>query len=251
MKQLLDCAMDIGELMLISGAEVHRVEDSIVRICYALGAVRTDVFIIPSSMICTVHSSDGDVKTQTRRVLSLRTDYHKLDKLNRLSRRICTQPMTIEEIRAELETIRKGKTYPLLVECLGYAAIAGGFAVFFGGDVRQLLVAVLISLILRFVIMFSEKTLKNIIFTKFVSAFSLTALAFLFLRLGFIGRTDEVIIGNIMLLIPGVGFTNALRDLFTGDSMAGIWRCMEAVLSALAIAGGYFLFVLITGGAAI
>ena len=243
--------MDVGELMLISGAEVHRVEDSIVRICRALGAVRTDVFIIPSSMICTVHSSDGDVKTQTRRVLSLRTDYDKLDKLNRLSRKICSQAMTIEEIRDELESIRKEKAYPLLVECLGYAAIAGGFALFFGGDIKQFLVSLLIAVALRFIVLFSEHMLKNIIFTKFVSAFSLTALAFAFVRLGFIGRTDEVIIGNIMLLIPGVGFTNALRDLFTGDSMAGIWRCMEAVLSALAIAAGYFLFVLITGGNAI
>ena len=251
MKQLLDCAMDIGEMMLISGAEVHRVEDSIVRICHALGAVRTDVFIIPSSMICTVHSSDGDVKTQTRRVLSLRPDYHKLERLNQMSRRICSEGMTYEEIRAELESIRRSKNYSFGVVTLGYSAIAGGFAVFFGGDLRQFLVAILISLILRFVILFSEKTLKNIIFTKFVSAFTLTALAFLFLRLGAIGRTDEVIIGNIMLLIPGVGFTNALRDLFTGDSMTGIWRCMEALLSALAIAAGYFLFVLITGGAAI
>ena len=251
MKLLLDCAMEIGEMMLISGAEVHRVEDSMLRICHALGAVRADVFIIPSSMICTVHSSDGDVKTQTRRVLSLRPDYHKLERLNQLSRRICSEGMTYEEIRAELESIRRSKNYSFGVVTLGYAAVAGGFAVFFGGDMRQFLVAVLISLILRFVILFSEKTLKNIIFTKIVTAFTLTALAFLFVRLGFIGRTDEVIIGNIMLLIPGVGFTNALRDLFTGDSIAGIWRCMEALLSALAIAAGYFLFVLITGGVAI
>lgn len=251
MKQLLDCAMDIGELMLISGAEVHRVEDSMVRICHALGAVRTDVFIIPSSMVCTVHSKDGDVKTQTRRVLSFRTDYHRLDQLNRLSRKICSQAMTLEEIRTELETIRQAKTYPLWAECLGYAAAAGGFALFFGGDIKQFLISILIGVILRFTILFCERTLKNIIFTKFVSAFTLTALAFAFVRLGFIGRTDEVIIGNIMLLIPGVGFTNALRDLFTGDSITGIWRCMEAVLSALAIAAGYFLFVLISGGTAV
>ena len=46
MKKKVKCAMDIGEQMLISGAEVHRVEDSIQRICYALGAVRADIFII-------------------------------------------------------------------------------------------------------------------------------------------------------------------------------------------------------------
>ena len=51
-----------------------------------------------------------------------------------------------------------------------------------------------------------------------------------------------------MLLIPGLGFTNALRDLFVGDSIAGILRSIEALLSAVGIAAGYFLFVLIAGG---
>ena len=61
-------------------------------------------------------------------------------------------------------------------------------------------------------------------------------------------RTDEMIIGNIMLLIPGVGFTNAMRDLFTGDSIAGSLRFLEAALSAVVIAAGYFLFVFLAGG---
>ena len=33
MEELLTCIMDIGEQMLICGAEVHRVEDSIQRMC--------------------------------------------------------------------------------------------------------------------------------------------------------------------------------------------------------------------------
>ena len=37
MKRLLDCVMDIGEQMLVSGAEVHRAEDSIKRIVRADG----------------------------------------------------------------------------------------------------------------------------------------------------------------------------------------------------------------------
>ena len=60
---------------------------------------------------------------------------------------------------------------------------------------------------------------------------------------------DMVIIGNIMLLIPGIGFTSALRDLFVGDSIAGLLRIVEAVLMALAIGAGYFLFIWMMGGA--
>ncbi len=48
-EQYLYCAMSIGEQLLISGAEVGRVEDTICRICKAYGAERVDVFSITSS----------------------------------------------------------------------------------------------------------------------------------------------------------------------------------------------------------
>ena len=57
-----------------------------------------------------------------------------------------------------------------------------------------------------------------------------------------------MLIGNIMTLIPGIGLTNALRDLFIGDSIAGLLRTIEAVLLALGIAAGYFLVTIFVGG---
>ena len=50
-----------------------------------------------------------------------------------------------------------------------------------------------------------------------------------------------------MTLIPGVNFTNSLRDLFTGDSMTGVLRFIESLLTALAIALGYVVFIYISG----
>ena len=74
-----------------------------------------------------------------------------------------------------------------------------------------------------------------------------TLIAFLAVKLSLVPNVDKIIIGNIMSLIPGIGLTNALRDLFTGDSIAGILRVVEAVLTALAIAAGYFI-VSVLGG---
>jgi len=56
-------------------------------------------------------------------------------------------------------------------------------------------------------------------------------------------------IGDIMLLIPGIALTNALRDLFVGDTISGILRLLEAVLQAGIIACGFALAIL-TGGMA-
>ena len=251
MKELINSAMSIGEQMLISGAEVHRVEDSVRRICRARGAVRTDVFIITSSMVLTVHDAAGVAYTETRRINSSGTDYEALDKLNALSRKICSEPMTDAEIRRELDKIKNRKKYPIWMELIAYAFIGSAFTLFFGGTPIQALVALFIGAILKGVVFASEKFVQNTVFSKFISSFILVSLSFLAVRCKIVPRPDEIIIGNIMLLIPGIGFTNALRDLFMGDSIAGSLRLLEAVLSAAAIAAGYFLIVFMTGGVTI
>ena len=248
MRGLLDCAMDIGEQMLLSGAEVHRAEDSIKRMCTALGAERTDIFIIPSSMVATVHTASGETFTQTRRINSSGTDLDRLDRLNSLSRRICSTQMTEEEIREEYQKIVAKKSYPFWVECLAYVTVAGSFTLFFGGGIADAIVSMFVGLLLRFVVLATDRTLPNKIFARFACSFLASALATVAVALSLIDGIDKVIIGNIMLLIPGIGFTTALRDLFTGDSIAGLLRSIEACLIAIALAAGYLLCTLTVGG---
>lgn len=233
--------------MLICGAEVHRVEESITRMCTAIGFVRTDVFIITSSMITSVHTSEGKSYTQTRRIINHTTDFECLHRLNDLSRRICENKVTTEDIPKELNLAVNCKKYPFWLECIFYSVIAGAFTLFFGGGVIEACVSLFIGAIVRFAILFSDITVSNKIFSKFLSSAIATSIAFAVLRLGWVPTVDNIMIGNIMTLIPGVGLTNALRDLFTGDSIAGLLRSIEAVLIALAIVAGYFLVVVLGG----
>ena len=247
MKDKLNSAMNIGEEMLISGAEIHRVEDSMNRILTALGASRVDTFIITSSMVVTVHMPDGAVYTETRRIMGSGTDFERIHKLNSLSRRICSGEITADKINDELAEIGRTKVYPLWLEFICYAIIAGAFTLFFGGDLMQSLASLVIGALVRLVLWISDSTVKNKIFAKFITSFAATALAYLSVKLSITSGVDEIIIGNIMTLIPGIGLTTALRDIFTGDSITGILRSLEAVISALAIAAGYFVFVAIGG----
>ena len=107
MEKMLSIVMDIAEQLLVSGAEVHRAEESVVRMCKALEFARTDVFIITSSMLVTVYSQDGTPYTQSRRITTIGTDYEKLHRLNDLSRRICATKMSVEEIEKERQWIQK------------------------------------------------------------------------------------------------------------------------------------------------
>ena len=49
---------------------------------------------------------------------------------------------------------------------------------------------------------------------------------------------DALIIGSLMLLVPGLAITNAIRDSLSGDLISGMTRGVEAVLIAIAVALG-------------
>ena len=247
MKEWLNTVTNIGEQMLLSGAEVHRVEDSVLRMCRAIGAARADVFIITSSMIVTVYSEDEQAFTQTRRITSSSTDMERLHRLNDLSRRICSGNIGLDAAKAEYKRIVSAKGYPLWLESLAYGMIAGAFALFFGGGAADGVFGFLIGALLRAVTLLTEKAELGRIFDRFSCSFLVSLLSYILLFMGMIPTVDYVIIGNIMLLIPGIGLTNALRDLFVGDSITGLFRLIEALLMALAIAAGHFLVTLGVG----
>lgn len=248
MKEYLSCFMDISEMMLLAGAEVRRVEDGFRRMCCAVGARRTDIFIITSSIVATVCTEDGTYITQTRRITGGGTDLERLHRLNALSRRICSEKLSPGEIQAEIARIRETPVYPFAVECLAYAVIASSFTLFFGGTWVEAAVSLVVGALLRFIILLVERTSMSRIFAKFLSALAACLLADCAMRFHWIPNIDTVMIGTIMTLTPGIGLTNALRDLFVGDSIAGSLRFIDAVLTALAIAAGYFLYACTLGG---
>lgn len=104
----LHAFLDIGEALLCSGAEIFRVEDTINRMGYACGAAQMNVFVITSSIVITMELPDSNARTQTRRIRSAGgNDFAKLEKLNDLSRRFCANPMTVDELRNEIDIINK------------------------------------------------------------------------------------------------------------------------------------------------
>ena len=109
----ISLALDIGMQMLVCGAQISRVEDSIGRICKALGAVETHVFSVTSGIIVTAFDDKGNSATQLRRIHSGSLDLTRLERLNQLSRDICTHRVTDTEIPARLEQIKQETKHPL------------------------------------------------------------------------------------------------------------------------------------------
>lgn len=245
-EQYLYCAMSIGEQLLISGAEVGRVEDTIRRICIAYGAERVDVFSITSSIVTTMYGGEFETYTQTRRVGAMANDLYKLDELNRLSRRICAERPEPVEIKSELDKICGGPRYSFGVQLLIYALVSGSFSVFFGGDWKDMAASAVIGVLLKFLEAFIKRSSVNPMITALLCSSAGGLLANLAVLSGLGNHADLISIGNIMLFIPGLAFTNSLRDMFSGDTITGLIRFMESVLLAVVIALGFtfanFLF---------
>lgn len=237
--EYLYLALNIGEQMLINGAEVARVEDSIQRICKAYGAERTDVFSITSNIIATMYGEEFGSLTQTRRILRRKTDMHRLDLLNQLSRDICSSVPPLEEAEARLTEIKKSERYSLKSQLLIYFTVSASFTVFFGGCWQDALVSGVLGVIL----LFFERLLDRFDVNPFLSAFLFSLLggfgAIFAVKYGLAFSMEKISIGNIMLRIPGVALTNSIRDFFSGDTMSGLQGFFEAALLSMTIAFGF------------
>ena len=247
--EILYLALDLGEKLLTSGAEIHRVEESLSRICEAYGARRTDAYATTACIIVSSEDENGEILTQTRRIKGISNDIERLDALNNLSRFIAKEAPAPDVIRAKLDDVDKIKTYHPSIIILSYAIIAGSFTMFFGArSLAEILIASVIAAIIGVVNYFGEKKTHQKLLLKLVCSFISCSLALLSARYSLVVSVDKIIIGIVMTLIPGVGLTNAIRDLFVGDVNTGILRLIDAILLGSAIAAGYVLSALMIGG---
>ncbi len=241
-KRYLYDAMTIGEKLLISGAEVSRVEDTISRICRAYGAERVDVFSITSSIVVTIHGAAFGTVTQTRRVLGMQYDMHRLEMLNQLSREICAHVLKTPELERRLQEIEGEKEYPFPIQVFAYGLISAAFSVLFGGSLLDAVASAFIGFLLKPAQRELKRMQINTLLSSFVCSVAGGLLAVLLVRLGLGQSVDKINIGNIMLLIPGVAMTNGIRDMFNGDMVSGLIRFFEALLIAVSLALG-FVFI--------
>jgi len=234
--------LDLGQYMLQSGGEVSRVEDSLRRLCVAYGAERADVFIITSSIVVTIYAPAYGALTQTRRITgSAQFDLQRLEQLNQLSRQACGEGLPVEALSQRLEEIRTAPGYSLPTLLVIYALISASFSLFFGGSWRDAIASGLIGVALKYLDHAIRRTEASAFLSSLICSCLGGALAALSVRIGLGESADMISIGNIMLLIPGIALTNSLRDMFSGNTISGLLRFIEAVLLALTIAFGFAL----------
>ena len=210
---LMEMAVRAGEIMLASGAEVYRVEDTIHRILKHSGIARADVFVVTTGIVATIADASLPPLTLVKRVENRATNLNRIYQVNNVSREFCSGKLSVGEAQERLDRIANTTLYGFWKKCIGYAATTGFFAVMFGGGPGECLVAAVVGVVLAFVLRAASKLMLNDFCQNALGSFALAVAAYLLRRGAFLGMSlDVVIISAIMPLVPGVTFTAAIRD---------------------------------------
>ena len=244
---ILNVLLKLGAAMLLNGAEVNRVERRLEELGRAYGASEMSVFVITACMVVTMEFPDGSKLTQTRRILGAGgTDYRVIERLDRLAVECCAARPQAAELQRRME-----ECLALPSDRAGFYAgsvfAAAGFAVFFGGGWLEALVAGVFALLVAFMQRRWGNVAPNLIIFNLVCSLAvglvICAVSWALPDL----RVDKVFIGEVMLLIPGIAMTNAIRDMLMGETIAGVMRFVETLLWAAGLACGFMAALLLTG----
>ena len=244
---LLKNIAEIGRLLLKNGAEIYRVEESLERMCQSYGFKDIGVFALPTYFTISVTFKDNTSSSYTKRTLQNRTNLDAVCALNDLVRKICLEKPNNEFIEQQIDEINHlNPVMPLVF--LGYGLGAEGYALFFGGGLKEGVIAAIIGFLMYFFIWINEILKINALMRTTLTSMFLTALSILFYHFKMINNLDATIIGCLMILTPGIAITNSLRDIIDGNYVSGQARLVEAFFIATAIALGVGLMRILMKG---
>ena len=238
-----ELALYAGHILLESGAELFRVEDTIRRINDAYGIESDNAFVLSNGIFLTAGSGREGLFARVEHIPIASSHLDRVAAVNQLSREIAEGRHTVPEARAILEGIQKSKEKKNLFRVLASGVGSGAFCVLFGGTAGDALAALLTGLLLYLVILYPlrrpmSKIVQNLLCGAFVAGCAVG-----FTRLGLGENLDAVIGGSIVPLVPGLAFTTGIRDIGNQDYISGSVRMLDALLTIFSVALGVGLTI--------
>jgi len=236
--EIMDIACKAGKIILENGGEIYRVEETMLYICRTFGMKESECYATPTSIVISIIDAQGEVHTRMMRILSRGTNLFKVEAVNQFSRSIMQNPVTIEEAKARLQKTNSSPSYPLWLTTLAAGLGTSAFTVIFGGGLSHFLWGFLLGAVLRLLISALECIQLGYFTANLLCAATAATGGWLLASFGLLPEWWIVTISAMMLLVPGLLFTNALRDTVAGDLVSGISRGLEALSIAAALGFG-------------
>lgn len=235
--KLLKFSSDAGKLMLQSGGETYRVEETVSRICQSFDVDEVEVFASPTAVMISI-LFNGEIHSIVKRINSRGIDLNMVHNINSLSREIYQNRLNIDVCEKKLKEIYKSNSYSLN-KTLFFAGVATStFTILFNGGIREFLCAFFIGILTKLISISLEKSNLNDFFINIICGGFVAISSIACMNFGIINDLNKLIAGSIMLLVPGLSLTNSIRDLLEGQLVSGLARAAEAFFIGLSAAIG-------------
>ena len=238
-KKIMNFALHIGEVMLKSGAETYRVEDSINRILATSKGTDIESYVTPTGLFASMDSNDGTHLSYVRRINDRSIHLYRIEMANEISRHFCDGDLQLDDAITQLKSLENTSDYGPTISTISISMAAGLFAIVFGGTIADAFVTAIAGLVLAlFQTLLSNKDISKF-FMDMIGGLLTATTALIFIYFLHIGdHRDIILISSIMPLVPGVAITNAIRDTLHGHLVSGSARILDAFIIAASIATG-------------
>jgi uncharacterized membrane protein YjjP (DUF1212 family) len=234
----LEVVLQAGQILLHNGAEIFRVQETMLRMASTFELENFHVYVISNGIFVSMANADGQYATTIRHIPLSAVHLGRVAAVNQLSREAEMGFYTPQSAKEKLEEIANlpytAKKWQIIASGVG----SGCFCYLLGGGLSDSLAAFGAGLILYIFILWAEEGHISKMMSNLFGAALVTLVGLIFLRLGLGKALDKMIIGSIIPLVPGVPFTNAIRDFFNSDYVSGIIRLIDALLVGCCIAIG-------------
>ncbi|HCQ2148571.1 TPA: threonine/serine exporter ThrE family protein [Staphylococcus aureus] len=231
-----DVVMLAARILLESGAEGTRVEDTMTRIAKKLGYSESNSFVTNTVIQFTLHSESFP---RIFRITSRDTNLIKISQANKISRQITNNEISLAEAKTQLEKIYVAKRDSSL-PFKGFAAamIAMSFLYLQGGRLIDVLTAILAGSLGYLVTEILDRKLHAQFIPEFIGSLVIGIIAVIGHTLIPTGDLATIIIAAVMPIVPGVLITSAIQDLFGGHMLMFTTKSLEALVTAFGIGAG-------------
>ncbi len=237
-RQILNVSVLAGTLLLKSGAEIFRVQETMERIGKAFGAKNLHVYVLTNGIFASVDEDGCTVSSEIRHIPTAVMHMGRIAAVNDLSRQIVQGAVSIQEANEALVDIAQLPFSKPLSRILACGMGAAGFAYIFGGTWWDCAAAFLVGLVLQVFLLHAAKQNYSKIITNIMGAALAALCSFVLVTLGFGSDLNHIIIGAIVPLVPGMVLTMSIRDFANGDYLSGTIRMIDALLIGGSIAIG-------------
>jgi len=237
----LEVASLAGHILLENGAEIARVEETMERIASHYGEESENFFVLSNGIFTTGESGYAKVEFIPFKGAQL----ERVVEVNQISRDIACDRYTLAEARQKLLEVRSNPAKPKLEQIIGSAVGSAGFCMIFGGGLLDAAAAFVVGALLWTFVVFVSVPYLSKILGNIAGGVVASLLCLLFHKVGFGISLGNMIVGSLIPLIPGVAFTNGIRDLADEDYIAGATRLLDALMVFFCIAAGVVITFMI------